>query len=63
MLHVGVRIDMTFVTELFLYKTRIQVPLILYGDRKIYPYIIYEFREVETFDMVRVGNRIYVQRN
>jgi len=41
-------IGMTYVTELFLYKTRIQVPIILYGDHKIYPYTIYEFREVET---------------
>lgn len=57
-----VNISMMYVTELFLYKTRIQVPVIWYGDHKIYPYILYEFREVATFYMVMVGNRIYVQQ-
>lgn len=58
-----VSIAMTDVTEWFLFENRIQVPIIWYGDHKIYPYIIYEFREVETFDRVRVGNQIYVQQN
>jgi hypothetical protein len=51
-------ISMKYVTELFLYKTRTQVLIIWYGHHKIYPYIMYEIREVETLEMVRVGNWI-----